>query len=375
MKQWCRNVIRLSRKELSSLLTDVILMFLVAFTLSAAVVSVAKGVKAEVDNASVGIIDNDRSTLSMRLKDAVLPPYFKTPETISHDRVDDLMDKGRFIFVLDIPPNFEKDLLAGRQPKVQLLVDATAMTQAGVGVFYFQQIFLQEVLGFLHLHGIDQVLPLRPAVRLLYNPNTQSAWFTAVMHIVITITMLGIILVGAAVIREREHGTIEHLLVMPVRASEIAVAKILTNAAVILAASLLSIILVAHWGLGIPIHGSLLLFALGTALFLFSVTALGMFLATLAPNMPQFGLLACVVILVLYLLSGAATPLESMPVAMQYISQVLPTTQYVAMAQNILFRGAGFHIVWPEFAAMAFMGAVFMMLALGKFRSMLAQQG
>ncbi len=375
MKQWIWNVIRLSKKELSSLLTDVILMFFIAFTLSAAVVSVAKGVKAEVDNASVGIIDNDHSALSMRLRDAILPPYFKLPQTISHDQIDGLMDKGEIIFVLDIPSKFEEDLLAGRQPKVQLLVDATAMTQAGVGVFYFQQIFIQEVLGFLHMHGIDSMLPVQPTIRMFYNPNTQSSWFTAVMHIVMTITILGIILVGAAVIREREHGTIEHLLVMPVRASEIACAKILTNAAVILVASLLSIALVAHWGLGIPIHGSRLLFALGTALFLFSVTALGMFLATLAPNMPQFGLLASIVILVLYLLSGAATPLESMPVAMQYISQVFPTTQYVSLAQNILFRGAGFHIVWPEFAAMAFMGVVFMMLALGKFRSMLAQQG
>ena len=338
-------------------------------------VSVARGVKAEVDNASVGIIDSDYSTLSMRLRDAILPPYFKPAQTISHDRIDRLMDRGEFIFVLDIPANFEKDLLAGRQPRVQLLVDATAMTQAGVGVFYFQQIFTQEVLGFLNIHGIDSVLPVQPIIRLFYNPNTQSAWFTSVMHIVMTITILGIILVGAAVIREREHGTIEHLLVMPVRASEIACAKILTNAAVILAASLLSIALVAHWGLGVPIHGSWLLFAFGTALFLFSVTALGMLLATLAPNMPQFGLLASVVILVLYLLSGAATPLESMPTAMQTISQIFPTTQYVALAQNILFRGAGFSLVWPEFAAMAFMGVVFMTLALGKFRSMLAQQG
>lgn len=375
MKQWFLNVMRLSRKELSSLLTDVILMGLIAFTLSAAVVSVAKGVKAEVANASVGIVDNDHSELSRRLCDAILPPYFKKPQMIPHDQIDQLMDKGEFIFVLDIPAQFEKDLLAGRQPTVQLLVDATAMTQAGVGVFYFQQIFLQEVLQFLHMHGIESMLPLQPAMRFLYNHNTQSAWFTALMHIVVTITMLGIILVGAAVIREREHGTIEHLLVMPVRASEIAVAKILTNAAVILAASMLSIILVVHWGLGIPIHGSLLLFAQGTALYLFSVTALGMLLAILTPNMPQFGLLACVVILVFYLLSGAATPLESMPVPMQYISQILPTTQYVAMTQNILFRGAGFPIVWKEFAAMALMGGVFMMVALRKFRSMLAQQG
>ena len=132
---------------------------------------------------------------------------------------------------------------AGRRPAVQVLVDATAMTQASLGAAYFQQIFLQETMAWLRGPGASAQALLRVQSRLHFNPNNDSAWFTSVMQIATNVTILAIVLVGAAVIREREHGTIEHLLVMPVRASEIALGKIAANGLVILAAALLSL-----WG-------------------------------------------------------------------------------------------------------------------------------
>ncbi|AKQ57290.1 ABC transporter permease [Bordetella hinzii] len=375
MTQWLRNVMRLCGKEFHSLAGDYTLMLLIVFAFSAAIYSVASGVKAEVGNASVAVLDGDRSNLSFRLRDAILPPYFKPPQAITRDEVDEALDRGRYIFVIEIPPNFERDVLARRQPAVQVLVDATAMTQAGLGVTYLNEIIAREVLAFLNAQGIEAQLPVVPVTRQLFNPNAQSSWYTAVMQIVTNVTVLAIILVGAAVIREREHGTIEHLLVMPVRASEIAMAKILSNGAVILLAAMLSLRWVVHAGLGIPLHGSQLLFMAGLALYLFSVTALGMYLATLAPTMPQFGLLAVPVYVVAYLLSGAATPVESMPPLMQSLVPILPTTQFVMLTQAILYRGAGFAVVWPQFLAIAVCGALFLGLALHRFRSMLAQQG
>ncbi|KCB22743.1 ABC transporter permease [Bordetella hinzii] len=375
MTQWLRNVMRLCGKEFHSLAGDYTLMLLIVFAFSAAIYSVASGVKAEVANASVAVLDGDRSNLSFRLRDAILPPYFKPPQAITRDEVDEALDRGRYIFVIEIPPNFERDVLARRQPAVQVLVDATAMTQAGLGVTYLNEIIAREVLAFLNAQGIEAQLPVVPVTRQLFNPNAQSSWYTAVMQIVTNVTVLAIILVGAAVIREREHGTIEHLLVMPVRASEIAMAKILSNGAVILLAAMLSLRWVVHAGLGIPLHGSQLLFMAGLALYLFSVTALGMYLATLAPTMPQFGLLAVPVYVVAYLLSGAATPVESMPPLMQSLVPILPTTQFVMLTQAILYRGAGFAVVWPQFLAIAVCGALFLGLALHRFRSMLAQQG
>lgn len=379
MKQWLLNVARLSVKELRSLFGDVPLMALIIFAFSVAIYSTAKGVKAEVANASVAVIDGDHSALSRRLRDAIQPPFFKPPVDIDRKEVDRALDRGDYIFILDIPPHFEADVLAGRAPAIALQVDATAMTQAGLGVVYLNEIVLRELLDFLHARGLEAQLPTRSVTRVLFNPNNQGHWFTGVMQIVTNVTVLAIILVGAAVIREREHGTIEHLLVMPVRPSEIAMAKILANGGVILLAVMLSLWFVVHWVLAVPLAEPLLqslgLFFLGTGLYLFAVTALGILLATLASSMPQFGLLAAPVYVVLYLLSGAATPVESMPQQIQSLVQFSPTTQFVKYTQAVIYRGAGLEIVWPQLLAIAAAGALFLFIALTRFRSMLAKQG
>jgi ABC-2 type transport system permease protein len=374
MCRWLLNVALLSAKELRSLLRDVTLMVLIVFAFTVGIYSVAKGVKAEVSNASVAILDGDHSELSRRLRSAMRPPYFKTPDDILRSDISTVLDRGRYIFVLEIPPHFEADILAGRQATVQLLVDATAMTQAGLGTADLQEIFEREVLDFLALRGLESSLPIRLELRALYNPNGESSWYTSIMQIVTNITVLSIVLVGAAVIREREHGTIEHLLVMPVRASEIAVAKILANGGVILVAALLFLWLTVNRCLGVPIMGSVLLFGAGTFAYLFSVTSLGMLLATVAPSMPQFGLLAVPVYAISYLLSGAATPVESMPSAMQPIVRFLPTTQFVSFSQAVLYRGARIDTVWPQLAGVCICGGLFLVLALARFRSMLASQ-
>jgi ABC-2 type transport system permease protein len=374
MMRWLINVALLSGKELRSLLRDPALMVLVAFFFTVAVYSVAKGVKAEVSNASVAILDGDHSDLSRRLRHAIHPPYFKTPVDIARPEIATALDRGKYIFVVEIPPRFEADVLAGRSPTLQVLVDATAMTQAGLGTADLQEIFNKEALDWLNIRGIESSLPARADVRLQYNPNADNPWYTSVMQIVTNVTLMCIILVGAAVIREREHGTIEHLLVMPVRASEIATAKILTNGLVILVAALLSLWLVVNRFLGVPIAGSVPLFTAGTLIYLFSSTSAGVYLATLAPSMPQFGLLAVPVYTISYLLSGAATPVESMPLWLQSIVHFLPTTQFVSFSQAVLYRAAGLDAVWHQVLGMAISGGLFLALALSRFRSMLARQ-
>ena len=155
------------------------------------------------------------------------------------------------------------------------------------------------------------------------------------------ITLLTVILTGAALIREREQGTVEHLLVMPVVPSEIMLAKMIANGLVILVAAMLSLQFVVHWWIGSPINGSLLLFLFGAAIYALVVAALGIMLGTLATTMGQFGLLAMPVLIVTQLLSGSSTPMESMPVWLQYLVKTIsPTPHFVAFAQAVLFRGA-----------------------------------
>ncbi len=366
------NVYKLGVKEIYSLLRDPVLMGLIIYTFTVAIYTVANGVQTELNNASIAIVDEDRSALSAQLVSAFLPPYFKTPEVIELRDVDPGMDTGRYTFVLDVPPGFEADVLAGRGAEIQLNVDATAMTIAGNGASYVSSIINAEVLKFVTRSSGAVALPVDLRVRAKYNPNLDSSWFLAVMQIINNLTILAIILAGAAVIREREHGTLEHLLVMPVTSSEIMLAKIWANGLVIVLAAVLSLQAIVNQLLGIPIAGSIALFAFGSAVYLFSITAMGIALSTFATTMPQFGLLSIPVFVVMNLLSGGVTPLESMPSALQSAVQVLPSTHFIKFAQAVLYRGAGIGIVWPQLAITVVIGTVFFAVALLRFRATLA---
>ena len=375
------NIYWLGTKEIRSFLHDFVLLGLVIYAFSFAIFAQAQSNMEEVHNASVGILDEDHSILSRRMIGALLPPYFKKPRPIAERDIDHAMDTDRYTFVIVIPPHFERDVLAGRKPAVQVNIDATAMVQAGLGSGYVQQILTTEVQNFVshnegNLLSRSQNIPMSPvtlAVRILFNPNADSSWFMSVMGIINNVTMLAIILAGAAVVREREHGTMDHLLVMPVTPFEIAMAKIWANGLIIAVAVGLSLTFVVRGLLQVPVVGSVPLFMAGVALYLFFATAVGIFLATVARTMPQLGLLFMLVAMPMNMLSGSMTPLESMPVWLSTIMQASPSTHFVSYAQAILFRGAGFDVVWPQFLLVALIGSFFLFLALRRFRKVAAQ--
>jgi ABC-2 type transport system permease protein len=165
----------------------------------------------------------------------------------------------------------------------------------------------------------------------------------------------------------------DHLLVMPLTPFEIALSKVWANGLVIAVAVALSLYLVLRMMLGIPVAGSIPLFMVGVVIYLFFATAVGIFLGTVARSMPQLGLLYMLVFLPMNMLSGSNTPLESMPVWLARIMQVSPSTHFVAFAQSILYRGAGLDVVWPQFLAVAAIGALFFGLAILRFRSVVGQ--
>lgn len=375
MDQWFKNVFRLGLKEFTSLSRDRVMVVLIIYSFSIAIIAVANGVQTDVKNATIAFVDNDRSVLSTRLRDAFLEPIFKPAVVVDASDVNRLMDTGQYTFVVNIPPRFEADVLNNRNPGVLINTDATAMTQAGVGSGYIQTILTDEVNLFLDESGKSaSTPPINAVIRAFFNPNMDAVWFTSVMQIINNLTILTIILVGAAVIREREHGTIEHLLVMPVRASEIAFAKIWANSVVVLAAAIAALVLVVEIFMKVPVAGSKLLFLFGAGIYMFAVTSLGILLATVARSMPQFGLLSIPVFVTMIMLSGTMTPMESMPVWLQTGMQAVPSTHFVAFAQAVLYRGADLVIVWPRILIMAGIGIAILFIALSRFRAMLASQ-
>lgn len=369
-----RIILRLCGKEITSLLRDRVLFVFMIYACTLMVYAQATGTSHDLVRASIGVVDEDRSALSHRITDAFLPPRFQRPVALAHDAVDRAMDQARFTFVLDIPPDFQADLLAGRNPEIQLLIDATAMMQAGIGGNYIQAIVNDEIGRFLRRDAAAVPTPVELKLRIAFNQTLESTWFTGAMALLQVINMLAILLTGAALMREREHGTLEHLLVMPVQAGEIMLSKIIANGGVILVMSLLSLYAILQGILGLRVAGSLLLFYFATAVYLFFAAALGIFLATLARSMAQFALLFILVQMPMQLLSGMLTPLEAMPDWLQTAVQLLPTKHYVALTQAILTRGAGLETVWPELLAILAMGAAAFTFALLRFRVFLSQQ-
>ncbi|WP_363184056.1 ABC transporter permease [uncultured Thiocystis sp.] len=362
------NLYRLGIKELWSLARDPMMLVLIAYTFTVSIYVAATAMPETLHKAPIAIVDEDASPLSARIASAFYPPRFDPPAMIALSEIDAGLDAGTYTFVLDIPPDFQRDVLAGRAPAIQLNVDATRMSQAFTGSSFVQQMVLDEVGEFVQRYRGSAPLPVELALRTRFNPNLEQSWFGALMEIINNVTMLSIILTGAALIREREHGTIEHLLAMPVTPAEIMLAKVWSMGLVVLVAAGVALVFVVQGVLRIPIEGSLALFLVAAALHLFATTSLGIFMATLARSMPQFGMLAVLILLPLQLLSGNSTPRESMPELVQTLMLAAPTTHFVTAAQAILYRGAGIAVVWPPFLALAAIGAVFFAIALSRFR-------
>lgn len=366
------NIFWLALKEFRSVLSDKVLVLFVLYAFTYTIYQQASGTSNEVNNASIAFADEDQSALSKELVNAFYPPRFQNAVRIRTDEIERAMDEGRFMFVVVIPPRFELNLRAGRQPDIQLNIDATAMQQAGIGAGYIHNIINQRLTSYLRRTDVDTSVPVNLVQRKLFNPNGISAWFSSIVAIINQLSLLTIVLTGAAVIREREHGTLEHLLVMPLTAFQIAMAKVLANGLVILIATILSLFLVVRMILNVPFAGSMVLWFGGVLLYLFFATALGLFLGTISRSMAQFALLIVLVVMVLQLLSGGSTPVESQPGWLQAITYFLPSRHFVSFSQVIIYRGGGLDSVWRNFSMVAGIGLAFFTYSVALFRKSIA---
>ena len=361
------NIFWLGPKEIRSFFSDTVMVAFLIWSFSFSVYSEATGSSEAVNNASVGIVDEDRSALSQRIAAALHRPYFQPPDEVSANDIDTLMDESRYMFVLVIPAGFEADIRRGKPPEVQLNVDATAVGQAGQGAGYLQSVIDWEVAQFAEAHGGAHA-PVTLALRRAFNPNGTDEWFLAINSLLNNLSMIAIVLTGAALLREREHGTIEHLLVMPLNAFQIAMGKVWANGLVILIAFTLSLLIVAEQILQVPIAGSKLLLVFGASVYLFAAAAIGILLGTLARTMAQFSLLVVMAIMPILMLSGGMSPIESQPDYIQPLTWLLPSRHFMEFAQAVVFRGADFGVVWPVLGIMAGLGFAFLALSLLIFR-------
>lgn len=363
-----RHIYRLGLKELISFRYDIVLIVLMIYCFTVMVIVPTQGTGL-LRNSAVAIVDEDGTPLSSRIREAIGKPHFQKPHLISYQDIDRALDRGKYTFVIDIPPGFQDDVIAGKHPEVRLDIDATAVGHAKLGTTYLRNIISDEVSTYLHGVSVRPDLPVRMNVRSKYNPNRESKWFMSLVFLMNMVTLLSILLPAAALIKEKERGTVEHLLVMPLHPFEISLAKVWSNSFLVVSGTMLSLIFCVKGVIGTPIIGSVPLFFLGTVVYLFAATELGIFLATIAKNLPQVGLLSMPVIVPLAMLAGGTTPIEAMPVFMQNVMKFSPTAHYLEFMTAVLLRDAGIADVWLPLAAMAGIGIVLFTAALMRFRA------
>lgn len=363
------NIYWLGTKELRTLAREPMMILFIIWSFGISIYTQATGAGETINNTAIAIVDEDQSQLSRSIRGLFYPPYFQTARTIEADHIARAMDEGLYTVIVVIPPEFGRDTRQGRDTEIQVNVDATASQQATLSAAYVQTMATEEVARYRQ----DYTQPsTHLVVRRSFNPNGTQSWFRAIVSLADQLSMLMIILTGAALLREREHGTIEHLLVMPLNAFEIALAKVWANGAVIIFAFVCSLLLVVEGVLSVPIAGSHGLILFGTVIYVFAAASIGIFLGMLARTMAQFALLMLMFIFPMMILSGGMLPIESQPQLVQYVTWLLPSRHYFALVQAIAIRGADFTIVWHELVTIFVMGGIFLAASLFLFRRSIA---
>ena len=366
------NIFWLGTKELRALGKDVMMVLFIVWSFGFSIYTQSTGGGESVNNAAIAIVDEDQSQLSRSIAALFYPPYFQEARSIGASEIDRAMDSGLYTFIIVIPPGFERDTRMGRDTEIQVNVDATASQQAALGSGYIQSMVTSEVSRYRKEIARTTGLSSDLVIRRAFNPNGTQSWFRAIVGLADQLSMLIIILTGAALLREREHGTIEHLLVMPLTAFDIALAKVWSNGLVIIVAFVCSLLFIVEGALDVPIAGSRGLLLLGTVIYVFAGAAIGILLGTLARTMAQFALLMMLVVMPMMMLSGGMSPVESQPQWVQYVTWFLPSRHYVSFTQAIVYRGADLSIVWKEFVTVLVMGVVLLAVSLLGFRRSIA---
>lgn len=368
------NIYNLMIKELKIVLYDKGMLIFIVYVFSVAIYIGGTKTSTELKNGSIAFVDSDKSQLSQRLIDAFYKPRFNTPDIISYYDIDKKMDSGYYTFIVLIPSEFEKDVLSNNVPEIQVNIDATRMTQAGIGASYVRNIINQEIETFLKKSSENSFNP-KLVTRYKYNQNLTGDWFGSINEIINNIVMISILLSAASLVREREHGTIEHLMVVPLSSFEIMISKILAVCIIVLIGVCFSIFFIVEMLLQIPISGSIALYLFSTFLVLFATTSMGVFIGTIVKNMPQLGMVFILTILPLMMLSGTMSPYESMPLVLQYLMNLMPTSHFVELSQAILFRDAGITIVYKQMINIFLIGVVFFTITLLIFKKSLKLNG
>lgn len=358
-------------KEIIQFSRDRVILVLILWLYTIEVVICAYALSFDVKHLPLAAVDLDRSVASRSLleKFSISEAFDVAGYPPTMAVAGKWLDSGKASLVIVIPEKFDRDLRRGAVPVVQLLLDGSNSNTATIARGYAAQIldrFQQEWPP----DAVAPAVQVEPVIRVWYNPDQTYTSFMVLSMIALAALMVGVIHPAASIVREKEVGTIEQLMVTPIRISELFLAK----TAPTLAMGLLSVFpsLLIVWWFGVPLRGSLLLFLLLTALFLLSAISIGVLVAAVSKTLQQALLLSFFGLFPLMFLSGTLVPVESMPVFLQKLSLISPLRYYMDVILGIFLKGAGIAELWPQALALFVIGSLLFGIAIGVFRRQLA---
>jgi len=362
-------------KELIQFRRDIFLLIVVVYAFSADIYVAGSGIEMELKQAALTVADYDQSPASRDLIYSFRHPQFKFQGMeMSADRAMDLLDAGKTMLYLEIPPDFNEALLSGKPTQVQLLVDTSNSVLGSLATSYAAQIVagfgIQKAMERLSVGGaMGGGLPVvNSAHRVWFNPNGSDRWFVPINEMITMITMLSIMLPAAAMVREKERGTVEQLLVSPLTPLEIMLPKVLAMTFVILIGVTLAVYGVLGPVFEIPFRGNMLLFYVLTAIYVFSTAGFGLAISTVVNNLAQVGLMVIMLLSPMLLLSGAFVPPEAMPTVLGYLILLSPMHHYIEIVMGIFLKGVGLDVLWPSVMGLLLVGTGVFAFGTWRFR-------
>ncbi|MEJ8567202.1 ABC transporter permease [Elongatibacter sediminis] len=374
LRRWMTRLRVMTQKELLQLLRDTVLIFFTVYAFTVDVFLAGSGVSLSLNRAALVVYDGDHSQASREFASRFHEPYFNRVGTLDKpaDTID-YLERGEAMVALDIPEGFEASLYRGQPTSVQMQIDTTNTVLGLLASSYGQQIAGQFSLDVAKTQqGLapdgDVAGPfVLDEHRVWFNPNQKDSWFMSVSELLTVITLFAMMLPAAAMVREKERGTIEQLLVSPLSAFQVMFPKILAMTLVILILTALSLGLVLKGIFNVPFKGSLVTFFAVTTLYVFTTSGLGLLVATVARNMAQAGMLIILIIAPMLFLSGAWTPPEAMPDFMRHLMAISPLHYFIDASYGILLKGSGLLTIAPQLAGMAVLGTLIFMFGLWGF--------
>ncbi|MBS1995841.1 MAG: ABC transporter permease [Cyanobacteria bacterium SZAS LIN-2] len=361
----------LAIKELRQIMRDRQLLFLLFVMPILQLCLYGFALSPEVEHLRLGVIDMARSPVSRELVAAMvengvfdLQQSGGTTESLAT-----LVREGKLDAGVVIPPELERDIKAQRKIEIQIMIDGVDANTAGIASGYISQILSAFNRHLVPVTRANSQLVL-PQISFAYNPGLISSWFFVPGVLALVLNLVSTLVSTSTVVREKDSGTLEQLLMTPVNSFQILAAKVVPLSVLLMMTVLVSL-LVARFIFHVPFRGSLLLFLGVSFLAIIVGISIGISLAAFAQNQRQALLTSFFVNLPVIQLSGAVAPLESMPRFCQYMSLMDPLRFYVSCTKAILLKGAGLDVIWPDVLALAVFASVLLTLSSRRFRRQL----